>query len=228
MLDKKIEDKRVGWMCELNVAHNSPIGAADCIPLVQEIAPIDATAGDTATQRIGDRIKPKRLSVRGVLAINRAGRTTTSPIYARVLILAQKDIKTGAQIAGGAVDVARLLKPSWNVPPGQQVAFTGQSAMDLVTPVNTEKFRVYYDKVFKLSASLDEAVEENPACCKIWKYTFKDLPASLTYDAGNGNWANNFAPFCAIGYAYPDGSVQDLVATRLQSSYLSELTYEDA
>jgi len=221
---RNAENKQVGWEVESDVQHNSGIGAADCVPVVQQI-----TQGVTAYQRLGDRVKPKSLRLKGVISWNSDDCNTTQNIYARILILSQKNIKTGAAVAGGGVDTARLLKPSIAATP--EIPFSGNT-MDLNTPVNTELFRVYMDKTVKLTASLvtGGGREAMPLYSARWSKLFKstNLPASFTYDAGNGDWANNFAPFMAIGYAYSDGSTPDTVTTKLISNVLAVLDYEDA
>jgi len=227
MLDRKVEDKKVGWLLESAVNHNSAIGPADCQPLVQEIVPIDSATGDTSTQRIGDRIKPKRLKVRGIVSLNYGAQADIKNLYVRVLILAQKDLKVGSSITAGNVDTAHLLKPSYiSAPALVEVPFAGRTN-NIYEPINTDKFRVYYDKVHKLCPATNATVENTMGSYR-WSYTFKDLPASFTYDAGNGNWANNFAPFCAIGYAYSDGTGPDVATLRVTSTYSSQLTFEDA
>jgi len=226
MLDRRVEDKKVGWLLESGTAHNSAIGAADCLPLIQQIVPLDTALGDTSTQRIGDRIKPKRLKVRGVISVN-TQQPDTKNLYVRVLVLAQKDIKVGSTIVAGNVDVAHLLKPSYISAPGLVETAFGGSTHNIYEPVNTDKFKVYYDKVHKLCPASNQTVENTMGSYR-WNYTFKDLPAALTYDAGNGNWANNFAPFVAIGYAYADGTAPDVASTRIISTYSSQFTFEDA
>lgn len=226
MLDRKIEDKRVGWLLENGVSHNSGIGPADCLPLVQQIVPIDSTTGDTSTQRIGDRLKPKSLRVRGIISVA-PDQGSIQNLYVRVLILAQKDIKVGSSVAAGNVDTAHLLKPAFVSAPGLvEVPFRGDTS-DVFAPINTDKFRVYYDKVHKLCPATNATVENTMGSYR-WSYTFKDMPASFSYDAGNGDWANNFAPFCCVGYAYADGTAPDTVSLRIKSTYSSLLTYEDA
>jgi len=216
------ENKQVGWQVESNTQHNSAISSADCYPLVQQIG-----TGTTATRRQGDRITPKSLVVRGVLSWNADDCNTSQNIYARIIIASQKNIKTGSAVAGGGVDAARLLKPSLDSAPETQ--FAG-ATMDLNTPINKELFRVYMDKIVKLTVSVvtGGGREAMPLYSARWTKVFKKLPSSFTYDAGNGDWANNFAPFVAVGYAYSDGSSPDTTTTKLIHNVLSVLDYEDA
>lgn len=229
MLDKKVQDKRVGFAVETNVSHNSAIGPADCRPLLGQIGPIDSAAGNNDQQRLGDKIRPKSLRVRGILALHPDNQTSTQTLLVRVLLLAQKDIKVGSTITAGNVDTSHLLSPDYNTAPGDdQIQYVGATA-NTFQPINTDKFRVYYDKVFKLCPTTNATVQNDMNVIR-WSHTFKKdaLPASFTYDAGNGDWANNFAPFLAIGYSYADGSSPDVIITKVKSHCDAYLTFEDA
>lgn len=230
MIARNLENKFIGWKVEQDVAHNSPIGAADCEPVVGAITPIDSATGNTSQQRMGDRIKPKSLTVKGVITFNNdQPLNTTQNFLVRVLILAQKNIKNGSTVLGGGVDTNRLLRPGFATGVGSDQVPFGGTPMDVMSPINTDLFRVYYDRVFKLSGQLvTGGAREQQNCTIRWKYNFKDLPSTLTFDEGSGDWANNFAPFVAIGYAYADGSVPDTLASRLLTNTVSFLSFEDA
>lgn len=226
---RKLENKRVGFTVEGNVSHNSPIGVADCVPLIGGIAQIDPAFGNNTQQRIGDRIQPKSLRVRGIVALRPDTQSSTQSLYVRVFILSQKDIKSSNTIIGGGVDVAHLLSPDYNTVPGADTqSYDGNTACTYM-PVNTDKFRVYYDRVFKLAPATNNTVQNDMNCFR-WSYTFSKskLPQALTYDAQNGTYANNFAPFLALGYCYADGSMPDTVSTKIRSNCDSLLTFEDA
>jgi len=223
MISKDAENKSVGYVAEQSILHNSPITSADCEPLV---SPIEQ--GVDQFQRIGDKIKPKSLAVRGTLALNGSSLTggyTNVPLQVRVLILSQKDIKVGSQILAGGVDTAHLLEP--NLPGVNETDFSG-TTVNALLPVNKDLFRVYMDKTFTLCGPQPEGTEAVNRFCVNWSYRFKKLPASLTWDNGNGDYCNNFAPFVAIGYSFPDGSSPDNLVRRLVSTVYSRLDYEDA
>lgn len=228
-IDRGIQDKRVGFTVESAVTHNSGISPADCRPLIDQIGQLDSTVGNLDQQRQGDKIRLKNMLVRGILALNPQAVQTTQSLFVRVMILAQKDIKVGSQIVAGNVDTAHLMSPDYNTGIGaDQQPYTG-STLSTLRPINTDKFRVYYDKVFKLSGASNVTVQNEMNCVR-WSYKFtkSKLPANLTYDAGNGDWANNFAPFLAIGYAYADGTAPDTVTTKIISHCDAYLTFEDA
>lgn len=223
VISRRAEDKAIGIMVEDNILHNSPIGPADCEPVIPEVS-----QGTTARDRTGDRLTPKALHVKGIVSLNTVGVPNgRSDIYARVMILAQKDIKTGGQVLSGSINTGSLLKPGFGGSAIEQ-PFAGDT-QDLLKPINTDLFRVYMDKTFKLSQVSEGAIEQNGTYSARWAYTFtkKNLPASLTYDEGNVDWANNFAPFLCVGYAYSDGTAPDTVATKVMSTCYSELKFED-
>jgi len=231
MLARNMENKMIGWQVENKVNHNSAISGADCEPLVQQIIPIDSATGNTSSQRMGDRITPKSLVVKGVVSFRPDTCTTSQPIYVRVVIAAQKSIKVGSQVLAGNVDTNRLLRPGF---PGSttsgQVAFAGNTP-EVGYPINKDLFHVYMDKVIQLGTGIPSSGGYGdtpfPQYAKRWSYRFKKMPTALTYDDGNGNWANNFAPFVAIGYAYTDGTAPDTI-TRIVSYVTSFLEFEDA
>lgn len=230
MLHRSAENKLVGNAVETNVKHNSPIGGADCEPLIPTIKPVNVdNTTSTSMLRIGDKISPRSLKVKGVLSFQPDTCTTQQNLYARIIIASQKSIKVGSQVLAGSVDTNRLLRPNL-VPGSEQVPFDG-STEALNFSINTEAFRVYYDKVVKLTSGIPSSGGYGdapmPQYSTRWSYRFKKLPASLTFDEGNGDWPNNFAPFVAIGYAFSDGTSPDLVTTKLISNVTSFLEFED-
>lgn len=225
LLDRNTEDKYVGSQVEYNVLHNSAISANDCEPVIMEIEPVDSTTGSTARQRIGNKIKPKALKVKGVIALDADYLNTQKDIYARVIIATQKDVKVGSSVLGGGVDASHLLRAGFGGG-ADEVQFNGYT-MDLNYPVNTDKFRVYMDKVFKLSGCDVDGNEAIQRYSHRFAYTFKKLPATLSFDDGNGDWPNNFAPFIAVGYCYSDGTSPDTVSTKLTHTCYSQLQFED-
>lgn len=223
MISRHSENKSVGYIIENAVLHNSAITSADCEPIISEIA-----MGNDSFNRDGDRVAPKSLVVKGTIALNGSSITggyTKVPLNVRVMILSAKDIKVGSQILSGAVDTNDLLEP--NIAVANEVDYSG-STVNALFPVNRDAFRVYYDKTFTLCGSEPEGVEAITKYSVNWSYRFKSLPSSLTFDNGNGDWPNNFAPFLAIGYSFPDGSSPDTLSRRLVSTAYSKLVFEDA
>lgn len=220
VLSRASENKVIGLLVEDGVQHNFPIGSADCEPLLPEIS-----QGPFSNQRVGDRIKPKRLTIHGVCSLNPLqGWAAQGDIYGRIMILAQKDVKVGSQVLGGSIDAAHLLRPG--LAATQQAPFSGNT-QDLLYPVNNDKFKVYMDKKIKFSIVKEDAVETMTRYSARWSYTFKNLPASLTFDEGNGDWVNNFAPFVCTGFAYSDNQGPETIQTKFITNVYSHFEYED-
>lgn len=230
VFSRNVENKQIGWDVEKCVNHNMSITGADCEPLIQLIPQLnDMGPGyNSSLARVGDRITPKSLTVRGIVSKGADfNNTTNTPLYVRVVIAQMKTIRTGSQVLAGGVDTNRLLRPSNNTSPGSdQTPFVGNT-LDLTYPINKDLFRVYYDKVHKLAASTGSGAEAAPLTAARWSYRFKSLPKSLTFDEGSGDWPNNFAPFVAIGAAYPDCTIPDS-GVKFVSNVHSILAFEDA
>jgi len=219
MIGKEAENKTRGFNVESNVVHNSTITDGDVVPILGSIP-----EGTSSNQRLGDRVKPKSLVVRGVLGLNPEQNPDTKPMIATVMILSCKDKKTNAQVAAGA-GTADLLKP--NIGGTEQVNWDG-STLRSTYPINVEKFKVHYAKQFRISPASAGGENRERDAVK-WKYSFKSMPASLTWDEGTGDDCNNFAPFLVIGWCYTDGSATGAPAlTRLISNVSSVFSYEDA
>lgn len=217
LIDRDTENKEVGWLVE-QTSHNSAISTNDCYSIIQNLP--EGTTGET---RLGDRIKPKRLEVRGVVSLDPAFQPDTKPLYVRVIIATQKDVKLAGSTVG-AIDTDHLLRAANGGAP--EVPFSG-NRLELTYPVNNNKFRVYMDKTFLLCPT--SAASGFPLTNAQFK--FKKViktPATLTYDSGSGDYNNNFAPFIAIGYAYADRTAPDTITTRVSTSVHSILSFEDA
>lgn len=217
---RQTENKTVGFNVEAGTIHNAPISDADVVPVLGSI-----TEGTGSLNRIGDRVKPKRLRVSGIIGLNPDNNPNNKPMLVSVYILGCKDKKTNALVQAGA-GLADLLKP--NIAGTEQVPFDG-STLRSTYPVNTEKFRVYYQKKFRLAPGTLATGTREYDYVK-WSHTFKQskMPTSLTFDEATGDDANNFAPFLVIGYSYTDGTAGELINGRLISQCSSEFTFEDA
>lgn len=223
---RKSENKMRGKLLEDAVLHNSAMGLGD----VKSILPTIST-GTLSYQRIGDKITPKGLTVKGVLSMS--GETPNNkPILVRVLIMAMKSLRATKDIDAGLVQTQNFLRPNIQPAANDQVPYQGLT-QNILQPINTELYRVYYDRTFLLAPSVNpdagtDGVEQNPAIVRRWGYRFRKLPTGLTFDELSQDFPNNFAPFFCIGYAFADGTQPDQVQTRLVSSTQSYLTYEDA
>lgn len=214
------ENKMIGNLIENAVQHNSAIGTADCVPVLPAIP-----SGTGSWQRVGDRIEPKGLKIRGVVSLTRAdGYIGPGDLYVRIMVLSQKNVKTNTQVTAG-VAVGQILRPNYAAL--RETNFGGNTN-DINLSINKDLFKVHYDKLVKLTGSPQDNASELTRYSHRWSHSIKSLPAHLTFDEGNGDYVNNFAPFVAIGYAYADGTSPDVVATRVTATHQSTLYFEDA
>lgn len=219
MINNDVENKEIGWQVE-QTTHNSTITVADCAPIIQTIS-----NGNDGQSRVGDRITPKRLTVKGVLACNPAYNPDTKPMLVRVIIAAQKNQKVST-LTPTNTDTNHLLLSA--DPGAPEVNFDG-TRQALFYPVNSNKFRSYYDRIFTVCPT--SAASGFPLANEVKRFTyrFKQMPTHFSFDQGSGDAVNNFAPFLAIGYAYADGSLPDTgIVTRIATSVYSQLSFEDA
>lgn len=233
VVKRESEDKFVSTA--QNLQFNSTIGsAAECYAMVPQI-----TQGTDDYQRIGDKVRGKYLYIKGMVQydesyLNTVGvNTYIPPVTCRALILSQKNIKVGSEVST-RVDVAHLLKD--NVGTGTARSYAG-TTWDNVAPINKDLFRVHMDKKIKLNwvqhysytggGNSTEAVGAGTDHTKYFSCRVK-VPATLTFDNGNGSWPNNFAPFFCFGSVCDDGSSPYTVGTPFRVRILSTLYFEDA
>lgn len=219
MIDKKSETKYVSRAVATNIIHNSGIVApGDFYPLVPACLP-----GDGDNQRHGDSIRPSSLRVKCLISPDRTQSIDNKVLLVRVMILASKSLKSESALLSGGT-LTSLLRPNFSTGPVTQ-AFTGQQN-DLFHPVNADDFRVYHDKIYRISCISDNAsVEENPDGYKKLSFDI-ETPAELRYDE-TSNQPTNFCPFMCLGYAYADGTGPDVVRTRIIFNATSQLKYKD-
>lgn len=207
---------------ETNIPHNSAIGSADLLPILPRIP-----QGTDDWQRVGDTIRPTRLTIRGVVSMDRNYSTDNKVVLVRIVVLSAKATKNRtATTSLFGTFASQLLHP--NLDGGIQVCGFDGDTNDINYPVNTDAFVVHYDKVHRIAmvAADGGSLEENPAGYFRWKKSIK-LPAKLTYDPGQLD-PNNFCPFYGIGYAYADGTGPDSVTTRIIANTDCTLYYKDS
>jgi len=228
VVSKQAEDK----FCSVQSyqVFNSRIQApSECYPLVPAITP-----GTGDYQRIGDKIKGKFLYIKGFLQYNADVNVQQylPPSTVRIMILSQKNVKVASEVAS-RVDTAHLLKD--NIGTGTARPFDG-GIYDNLAPINKDLFKVYMDKKIRLnwqnmqtSSSGIPAVEWQSGnnLTKYFSCRIK-CPSTLSFDDGNVNFPNNFAPFITVGGVCDDNNAPWSATTVYGVSWLSSLYYEDS
>lgn len=231
-IHKEIENKRVGLQV-VNDTFNSTI-AGDAYSLLPPIAPESSASSGASTGnlRSGDKVRPRSLIIRGTVQWDGeySAHNYCPPATCRLMILTQKNIKVGSTSPMTTPDLAHLLKD--NV--GTDVARAyGGNPWDNFAPINTELFKVYMDKKIKMLPFYTPNVGGigfSAGTQRTYSFVKKiKCPATLSYDDGNGNFANNFAPFLVFGGTFDDGTAPaTLTYTPWRVRVESILDYEDA
>lgn len=219
------ETKHACKTIENQVGHNSAIGSADAVALIPSIG-----QGGDDYQRIGNKISPKGLYLKGRLGLSYNSQGNNRPIYVRVMVLSQKNVKDSSQIPS-SFSYDNLLKAN-----DVSASATGNVAYDgtprnSMYPVNDDLFVVHYKRDFLMTPSLangtDSGIESNPK--GIRKFGCKvAIPKALTYLSATATVPQNSAPFVVVGYCYADGTSPDTTTTRLTSTMVSTLYFKDA
>lgn len=226
VIAKQTEVKHVGQNV-VDARFNCTIsGPSECYAILPNV-----TEGTDGHQRIGDKIRPKYLIVKGKLMYDtsQAG-SYIPPNTVRLLILSQKNVKVSSEVST-LVDTSHLLKD--NIGTDVARAYTG-SDFDNLAPINKDLFHVYMDKKVRMRAQIEKNLGDvapiiGYATQRTYMFTCKiKCPASLYFDDGNGNQANNFAPFFCLGAVMDDASGAVTVATPWRAVVQSELYFTDA
>jgi len=215
------EDKKVALFQTQD--HNSAIGVGDVYRLLPAI-----TQGTDSYQRIGDSVRPKKLVVKFRVGLTQSYwaniQTFVTPFEVRLMILKQKNIKSSGQLAN--FDSSHLLRP--NLGSSTELSYDG-STIRHMSDINTDLFEVLMDR--KITIKPQDVQRTNlgtypllPNVVEITKVL--KCPARLTFDDGNGNNANNYAPFAVAGYHLANGLI-DTINTQLQLDVLSTIHFED-
>jgi len=217
MMDKRIEDKQIIFPMEVRVHHNSTITPADLDAMLPIVSP---GVGDF--ERVGVRISPKSLVVRGTIYIAESDMDINRPIEVRLLGFTQNDIRNCASVS--SVNTGNLLRGY----SGATTDYDGTLSHQIL-PLNNKLFKKIFDKKIKLSEQYSGGVD-SPADVRTsaYHYSFKvKCPKVLKYD-GTDNYPNNFAPFMAVGYCYLDGTAPESVLANVYNDSHCHLIYEDA
>lgn len=211
VLMRQEETKTLGLIVENGVGHNAQIGAADLVPIIPAM-----TQGTAGSQRIGDKVKPVKLTLRGAVSYYDRGQTTLSPMVCKIFVLQWKGQRDQS---GGFLNVPvnSLMDAG-----GSLTAWDGSTIRALCS-VNREAFQVLGVRTIKIS---DADVENHKVQTGQYSMTVK-CPATFNYPDGAVN-PSNFAPFLAVGWFYEDGSTPAITDVNIVHTCHSMLYYKDA
>jgi len=194
--------------------------------------------GTNSGDRIGDKIRPKRLRVDVVVTTN--GTLNSSQLnLVRIFFLEDKSIRNSVALKDIALTqigtpIATQLLDSGGVLSG----FTGVPNQ-IMRRVNRQRYTVFKDKVAELLAGTGQTPNASNGYngsqvfvsgqqCFRFSVVIP-TPAVLKYSQAADNYPSNFAPFMAVGYVQPDGNASpDNLISRITVNWVSHLDYEDA
>lgn len=194
--------------------------------------------GTNSGDRVGDKIKPKRLRVDVVVTTN--GTYNSSQLnLVRLFFLQDKSIRNSVALKDIALTqvgtpIATQLLDSGGILSG----FAGVPNQ-IMRRVNRQRYTIFKDKILELISGTGQTPNgpngyngtqtfvSGQQC-----YRFSVViptPAVLKYSQAADNYPSNFAPFLAVGYVQPDGNATpDNLLQRITVNWISHLDYEDA
>lgn len=218
----KSETKHASKTLENLTGHNSAIGSGDAVTLLPSVA-----QGTDDFNRIGDRISPVALYIKGRLGLTYNSQQNNRPISVRVMVVSQRTVRDASFLSAWTPNL--LL--SANDPDSGllDTAYDG-TARNAMYPVNKNMFTVHYKRDFTMypSQGTDAGVgieSENKTLLK-WGAKIK-LPKTLVYYNSSTDVPQNACPFLLIGYCYADGTSPDVTTLRLTSTTVSTLYFKD-
>lgn len=205
------ETKSLGLTVESGVTHNAIMSNADIQPLLAGMV-----QGNLSGQRVGDKVKPVSLKVKGCVSYYDRGQTVLSPMVVKVFCLQWKGLKDGSS-GFGTVPMNTLMDQ------GGSVGQWDGSTIRALWSINKEAFQILGTRTIKIS---DTDVENHKAQTGHYEMTIK-CPATFTYNTGS-LYPSNFAPFFVLGWYYEDGSTPAAADVNVVNTTHSILYYKDA
>lgn len=192
-------------------------------------------AGTSQNARIGARIKPTKLVIRGYIAYKTDSFSGARLLGTRLFCFSDKSV-SNYSVATSAGQNFRLLDVG-----GTTSTFTG-TAMDYILPHNTDAFKWYADKKHTLMkpygltntlspSSTGDMTSMDKTLFKPFTITIpaSKMPANLIYDDSLSTVQPvNFAPFIAVGYSDLLNYTPDTATTQIGMEWVATLYYKDA
>lgn len=197
VMNRQLEHKQKSWVIETDVSHYPDISGNQILPLVGPL-----TQGTDGNQRVGMRVKPLSIVVKGHVGYDPAvgGCESIRPV---LYFLNSRQLKTNAGITANHVGISAQLLEDCD---GSNLRFDGSLSVAQY-PVNTDDYSII--RVLRLSITKDNTTSSDGK--SYFDYSVKlNAPAHLIFDEGS-NYPTNYAPFLAIGWYKTDGGAPEAV-----------------
>jgi len=212
IVSRQEETKCMGFSIENGTPHNAQITNADAVALLPVVA-----QGTGSSDRVGDKVKPTLLKVRGCVSFYDRGQgNVLAPIVVKIFCLRQKGLGN-LQTALPQLNLPNLLDNG-----GATNAWDG-STQRALWRINSDLFDVLATKTIKLS---DTDVENHKSQTGHYEFNIKP-PATLKWSPGN-QYPDNYAPFFVLGWHYEDGSTPSALDVNVVNTAYGFLYYKDA
>ena len=212
IVSRQEETKCMGMAVENGVTHNAIMSNADIQPLLSGM-----TQGTSSLQRVGDKIRPTLLKVKGCVSFYDRGQSNVlSPMVVKIFCLQWKGLRDGSS-GFGTVPMNQLLDSG-----GTVGAWDGSTIRSLWR-INSDDFIVLGSRTLKIS---DTDVENHKSQTGHYEINIKP-PAVLNYGPGS-IYPSNYAPFFVMGWCYEDGSTPASTDVNIVNTCQSFLYYKDA
>lgn len=229
MIHKNSENKEAYHTLTPTFFNSGINSSGDVIRIIPNIA-----QGTDGHNRIGDKITPLSLTVKGILQMapqDPAQGSAYSKIAVRLMLITPKSYPNWASASANATTwMAQLLKKG-----GTTVGFTGDIS-DLYAPYNSQAITLHWQKVYFFnqpyatvnSTTYPVAFDQSHLTKFITiPLRFRKKMFQYSADVDSGLTPTNAGYFLVLGYVFTDGSSPDIVSTRIKFQFDSVLRYED-
>jgi len=216
------------------IYYNAGIGSnSEISPLLPPIS-----QGTNSNQRVGDKVRPKRMRVDVVVTTN--GTYNSSQLnLVRLFFLQDKSI-------GFSLALKDILATQTGTPITTQLLDNGGSTSgfsglpnQIMRRINRQRYTVFKDKILELISGTGQTPNNTNGyngtqtfvsgqqCTRF--SVIIPTPKVLKYSEGLDQYPSNFAPFLAVGYVQPDGNASpDFNLQRITVDWITHFDYEDA
>jgi len=236
IIHKQAETKQASFHL-VNTDFNGLVNnVADVIRIIPQIG-----QGVDAGNRIGDQIRGQKLTVRGHMMINIVSNTSgvtiptsipsNSRLMVRAFVCSVKKFQSYGDVSATTTWMSKFLRN------GNTLQSLDGTVRSMYLPVNTDVVTVHKEIKKYITVPAIFAQTATPAgfsntaigfeqSCKFFSFTMS-IKKLLKYD-DTSNDPQNDGRFFVLSYCHLDDTSADILTSRITTSFVSTLNYEDA